>query len=367
MLAVVEDNDLKIPEGYEWCKTSELLDGYKACKFRLSPPTHGLVRSLMSDLPEKAHIPLNDGGSHSSRFWRALALDIEAEKWGARTHLEYAPSIECIPILSNTLFPFHATNLVTVLDGSDLMIVDPGSNDHGKAHLEAVLTRLQPATLHVFLTHHHHDHIQSLDVVETLFPSAILIGHPYTLDKVNTPLLKRVVCSADSDETYMVGSTALQVLSLPGHTRGHLALYEPASKTLISGDHTVGFGSSVLDPDGGGNMASYLSSTERLLKLNIQVILPCHGVPTLSNPLKLLQTYIDHRMEREKAIAQTWKSGIHSMDSLIRTVYTDTPEKMYLAAKRNVILHLEKLEDEGVIQLTPEVEALVRAHRQSAL
>jgi len=336
-------------------------------KFRLSPPTLGLVRSLIIDMPEKAHIPLQDNGSHLSRFWHAMSRDIETERWGARVHLDYAPNVECIPILSNTLPPFHATNLITVSDGSHVMVVDPGSNDHGKGHLEAVLTRLGPSFLHVFLTHHHHDHIQSLDVIERLFPTAVLVGHPYTLDKVKSSLLKHAVCGADSDETYMVGSKPIDVISLPGHTRGHLALWDAASKTLVSGDHTVGFGSSVLDPDGGGNMAAYISSTERLLKLDIQVILPCHGTPTLSKPLKLLQAYIDHRMEREKNIASVWNSGVHSLDALLRSVYTDVPEKMLNAAKRNVILHLEKLEDEGTITLTPDVEILVRAHKQASL
>jgi glyoxylase-like metal-dependent hydrolase (beta-lactamase superfamily II) len=365
MLAIVEDDQLTKPEGMEWRHPSEVLGDYTDFKLRLSPPTLGLLRCLAVDLPKKGKSPLNGSGSHTHRFWHALSQEIASEKFGTLTHLEFAPGLECVPILSNTLFPFHATNLVTILEDGTLLIVDPGANESGKTHLETVLHRLNPTSLLVFLTHHHHDHIQSLDSIERLYPNSTVIGHPYTLNKIKTTLKQILVCQSDEDDIIRLGNNReIHVISLPGHTRGHLALWDPKSKTLISGDHTVGFGSSVLDPDGGGNMIAYLESTRRLLELGeIQVILPCHGSPTLMNTSKLLQTYIDHRMEREKAIAEQWKQGNRSVDTLVKAVYTDTPEKLHLAAKRNVILHLEKLGTEGTIELSNEVRQLIQQHQ----
>jgi glyoxylase-like metal-dependent hydrolase (beta-lactamase superfamily II) len=292
-----------------------------------------------------------------------MAKEIATELPGSLVRFEYAPRLECIPIRSNTLPPFHATNLITMLDDGDLLIVDPGSNEAGRPHLEAVLQRISPQRLHVFLTHHHHDHIQSLDVVERLFPEAVVIGHPYTLKKLKECRLKQIpVCGGEVDEVYRIGSREVMCISLPGHTRGHLALWEESSRTLISGDHTVGFGSSVLDPDGGGDMVAYLASTQRLLKLNAQIILPCHGFPTLTDPNELLQTYINHRIEREKEILQAWNSGSHNVDDIIAKVYVDTPAKLHVAAKRNVWLHLDKLQREGALELPPEILAEIQKH-----
>lgn len=304
------------------------------------------------------------------RYWRALAQENEDSNWGTFTHLEFAPFVECIPIQSNTLAPFHATNLVTVLDGDHILIVDPGANTAGHAHFSSVLSRFSASKMHVFLTHHHHDHIEALDLVGRHFPGCNVIGHPYTINKVkerfgeDSHLNFVTICDDDKDEKIEFGETReLVALALAGHTRGHLAIWDKKSKTLLSGDHTVGFGSSVLDPDGGGNMKAYLDSTHRLLEFPVEVILPCHGAPTLINPLSLLNSYIKHRLEREKDILEAWNSGITEMEGILEKVYKDTPPKLYGAATRNIILHLEKLSDEKKIKLTPKFEELIHSHQ----
>jgi glyoxylase-like metal-dependent hydrolase (beta-lactamase superfamily II) len=377
VLAIVEDDEITKPINTEWRSPSEVLTDYAQFRLRLSPPTLGLLRGLQSDLEEGTKSVAIGSGSHTYRFWHALAQETAQEKFGVLTHLEYAPGIECIPVASNTLTPFHATNLITVLSGDVLLIVDPGANDVGKAHLFDILARFGASTLLIFLTHHHHDHVHSLNAVAEAFPNATLIGHPYTLKKINTPhIARRLVCAEDQDEILNLSefstsetsssapSRTLTVISVPGHTRGHLALWDPVAKILVSGDHTVGYGSSVLDPNGGGNMASYLASTQRLLDLDIQAILPCHGSPTLQNPKKLLRTYISHRISREKEIANLWQKGNQDADAIVKIIYVDTPEKMHPVAKRNVLLHLEKLGEEGIIKLTNEVSLQIQEYHR---
>lgn len=370
VLAIVEENFIETPENFEWRKVTDVLDDYNAFKYRLSPPTLGVIRGLIADVEASSSSPFTSNGSRMSRYWHALAQENEKMNWGTFTHFEYAPSIECMPILSNTLDPFHCTNLITIQDGDHVMIVDPGANLPGTPHLSSVLSRFSASKMHVLLTHHHHDHIESLDLVGRHFPGCEVIGHPYTLEKTklrfgeDPNLHFKPICSDDKDQFLKVGEhRELLVMALAGHTRGHLALWDPQSKTLVSGDHTVGFGSSVLDPHGGGNMKAYLESTRRLVGLPVEVILPCHGAPTLIKPIKLLESYIKHRLGREKEILELWNEKTKNVDEIVEIVYKETPKKLHEAAKRNVILHLEKLSDEGTITLTPEVDQLVKDHK----
>lgn len=372
VLAIVSEDIIEVPDNFEWRKVTEVLEDYNAFKYRLSPPTLGVIRGLIADVEASSASPFSSSGSRMYRYWHALAQENENFNWGTFTHLEFAPSIECIPIVSNTLAPFHATNLVTVQDGDHVMIVDPGANLIGSPHLSSVLSRFSASKMHVFLTHHHHDHIESLDLVGRHFPGCEVLGHPFTITKTkerfgeDSNLVFKEICANDKDESFNIGGNReLVALALSGHTRGHLAIWDPRSKTLVSGDHTVGYGSSVLDPDGGGNMKAYLDSTRRLLELPVEVILPCHGSPTLIRPSSLLQSYIKHRETREKDILKVWNDQSKDIDAIIEIVYSDTPKNLHVAAKRNVILHLEKLSDEGAIKLTDEAEALIHDHKHS--
>lgn len=67
---------------------------------------------------------------------------------------------------------------------------------------------------------------------------------------------------------------------------------------LMAGDHVVGYGSTLVDFSGGGSMRDYLESTEYLLALNPNIILPCHGAAIVGQSKLLFEKYILHRLER---------------------------------------------------------------------
>lgn len=101
-----------------------------------------------------------------------------------------------------------------------------------------------------------------------------------------------------SEKSIFIGPIEVQLLFLPGHTDGHIVIWLPQSRTLLAGDHIVGFGSAVLDPDGGGNMQQYLESTTRLVNLDPIVAVPAHGHPVVHGAKQLLEQYISHRLAR---------------------------------------------------------------------
>src|SRR5437762_13949293 len=96
------------------------------------------------------------------------------------------------------------------------------------------------------------------------------------------------------------GGGELQVLHTPGHESGHCCFYESGDQVLFSGDHILGFGTSVIRPPD-GDMTDYLRSLETLLGCTISLILPGH-VPLVGKPEAKLRDYIEPRLIRQKQL-----------------------------------------------------------------
>jgi len=114
-----------------------------------------------------------------------------------------------------------------------------------------VLRRLQTPPI-VFITHHHHDHVEGLPVLWNVFPTAEIqiLGHPNTLKRIPTNLFPLgakyrlvSVCEHKTEEIIAVGSIQVTAIAITGHTDGHLVLFDQTSRTLVAGDHIVGWGS----------------------------------------------------------------------------------------------------------------------------
>jgi glyoxylase-like metal-dependent hydrolase (beta-lactamase superfamily II) len=91
---------------------------------------------------------------------------------------------------------------------------------------------------------------------------------PYTVDQ-----------ALDDGQTLTLGETAWRVVRTPGHTPGHLCLWQPDERLLVVGDalsdYDVGWVATALDgPDAA---ATALASLERLDALRPRVVLPAHG------------------------------------------------------------------------------------------
>ena len=103
-------------------------------------------------------------------------------------------------------------------------------------------------------------------------------------------------------------------------------------------------------------------SLDKILELQPSVIYPGHG-PVILDPVPKIKYYIEHRMARERQILDCVQShgsaGAASMD-IVRTVYKDTPEKLWKAAQVNVEHHLQKLVEDRKVQRTENVWSCFR-------
>lgn len=323
------DHQKPEPDNYEivslqWIQPSEAILQWETGDLKLPPPTLHVLRLMATKRKNFETISLIETG-----------LPI-----GIQTKVEFSPGISVVPIESNTIPPFFNTNLVVVESDGHCLIVDPGANEISKEHLKQLLLFLHSEPK-IFITHSHNDHWDGLDVVENVYPNAVVYGHEKTLSRITTSLKKKALFN----EPIMVGERKLDAIYTPGHTDDHMSLYDLSTRTIIAGDHVVGWGSAVLSPSN-GDMKSYLETCDRLIELEAKLIISAHGAPNF-NPVKLLKTYISHRLERENSILAAIENNHHSLDAIVKEVYQDVPEAMWEFAKSNIILHVRKLVNEN--------------------
>ncbi len=138
----------------------------------------------------------------------------------------------------------------------------------------------------------------------------------------------------------------------PGHTSNHMCYGWRETAALFSGDHVMGWSTSVISPPD-GDMATYLASLELLLDRQDTTYWPTHGNP-ITNPHEHVRGFIEHRRGREVAIVELLGSGITTIEQLVRTMYTQVHPKLYSAAARSVHAHLVHLIAMGrVVPATP--------------
>ncbi len=104
-------------------------------------------------------------------------------------------------------------------------------------------------------------------------------------------------------ETFQVGAFDLEVLWTPGHSPGHVCLYEKNRKLLFSGDHIleritpeIGFNptSSSDDP-----LGDYLESLTKMRELDVGLVLPAHGAQFSNLKMRIDELFAHHEQRKE--------------------------------------------------------------------
>lgn len=335
-------------ESGEWIAASEAVERWERSEILAVPPVlHGLktlAGGLSEDLVQRFLAAPNANGEPTRR-------------------IEFRPNYICFPVRTPTKPPATHTNCYLIYTSQELLIIDPGSpyDDEQQALAETVddLVAGGRSVREIVLTHVHPDHVGGVNTLrEHLGEQTKVAAHRLTAEPLSDNIhVDRLI--DDGDLVNLKGSPelSLRALHTPGHARGHLCFHEERTGTLISGDNIVGLGSVLIEP-AEGNMRQYLDSLRRMRALpNLSVILGGHG-PAIANPYTKLDQYISHRLEREQNILQAVREGATTPPAIVARVYTDVSPKAHAMAEQAVLAHLEKLIDDGLVQLPVEKQFL---------
>ncbi len=259
--------------------------------------------------------------------------------------------------------PFTFTGSGTYLVGDQtLAIIDPGPDNMN--HLEAILTAARGRPIsHILLTHTHLDHSGGAAALRQETGAMIAAFDRHPGDPATTPVLEEGgdfelrpdLLLRDGDQIQL-DSARLRALHTPGHISNHLCYELVEEKALFTGDHIMGWATSVIIPPD-GNMMDYMGSLARLIAREDRIYYPTHGAP-IEDPQNFARAIYDHRQERERQILASLKQDPKTIMEIVKQVYVDTPNALHAAAALNVTAHLQPLLDTKAVEKTGDTYRL---------
>jgi hydroxyacylglutathione hydrolase len=262
-------------------------------------------------------------------------------------------------ILAPNPSPFTGAGTNTWIVGRRrLAVIDPGPDDAG--HLAAILRAAGPGRITaIVVTHAHADHTTLArrladatgapvhafgDARAGRDPAIAALGDLGGGEGVDTGFAPDVLLPDGgvlADEDWR-----LTAIHTPGHMGNHISL--AMGDLLFSGDHAMGWATSIVSPPD-GDMGAYMASLDRLLARGPARLLPGHG-ETVEDGAARLAALRDHRRSREAAIRAALAAGAATPAAITAAVYADVPPALHPAALRNVLAHLIDLVQRGAAE-----------------
>ncbi|MCU0890402.1 MAG: MBL fold metallo-hydrolase [Sandarakinorhabdus sp.] len=256
-------------------------------------------------------------------------------------------------LLARNPSPFTFTGTGTFVvgqPGGTVAVIDPGPAD--PAHIRALIAALAGETVsHIVITHTHMDHSPAAPALKAATGALIVGCAPLVLaddgpradagfDATYAP--DHVL--ADGERIEGPGWT-LTAVATPGHTSNHLCFALEQEKALFTGDHVMGWSTTVVAPPD-GDMAAYMASLEKLMARDDVIYHPTHGEP-VTDPQRFVKHLLAHRRQRETQILRAIDEGLSTIPQMVAAMYAMVDKRLHPAAGRSVLAHLIDLERRG--------------------
>ncbi|WP_246722119.1 MBL fold metallo-hydrolase [Methylosinus sp. H3A] len=244
-----------------------------------------------------------------------------------------------------------------IIGEGELAIVDPGPAE--ASHIEALLAAIGGETLrYLLVTHTHRDHSPAARILQDKTGATIAGCAAYApppdlsvtgpgLDASHDRAYAPDVTLADG-ECLAFGGLTIEAVATPGHTTNHLCFALAEEATLFTGDHVMGWATTVIAPPD-GSMREYFASLERLRGRDDRLYWPAHGGP-VKEPQRYLRALLHHRRQREAAILERLEAGDETIVAIVARIYEGFDARLQRAAALSVFAHLEDLVERGLVR-----------------
>jgi glyoxylase-like metal-dependent hydrolase (beta-lactamase superfamily II) len=334
-----------------------------------------------------------------------LTLDRDSFSYGVAARI--APLVRRVIAENPSKFTYHGTGTYIVGGDSvgrgDVAVIDPGPLLD--SHRDALAAALDGCTVRaILITHCHADHSPLAAWLAAETGASTFAFGPHgddTWDIGDDPpevraaeereaelrraeaeargeVLDEPVIEESTDREFrpdvVVGTGDVVVsghgwtmaaLHTPGHTSNHtcFTLDDGTTRTIFTGDHVMGWSTTVVSPPD-GDMAAYLESLRVVAGRSDHLAIPTHG-PPITDPAQFVAELIDHRLERERQVLDAVRSGLHTIPAIVEVLYADVRRELFKPARRSVLAHLVKLVDDGIVAVDgsslPRLDASYRA------
>lgn len=262
-----------------------------------------------------------------------------------------SPHIRRVIAKNPSAFTFHGTGTYIIGKG-EVAVVDPGPLDG--AHVGALMAALKGEMVtHILITHTHHDHSPAAEPLKQLTGAKTYGFGPhgggvsdFKIEEGGDTDFVPDVKLEDGDVILGNGWT-VDAIHTPGHLSNHVCFGLREENTLFTGDHVMGWSTTVVSPPD-GNMSAYMRSLEKLLDFDYHTYWPTHG-PAITDTKPFVEALIAHRQERMDQIRSCLGSGPMTIPDMVKRMYVDVPKNLHPAAARSVYAHILHMVESGEI------------------
>jgi len=264
-----------------------------------------------------------------------------------------APLVRRVLARNPSPFTYTGTQTYIVGDGADVAVIDPGPAED--EHIAAILSAVGEARIAaICCTHTHRDHSPAAAPLQALTGAPVVGCAALTLEDDGP----RADAAFDPDyrpdrvlqdgETIGGDGWTLEAVATPGHTSNHVCFALPETGAMFTGDHVMGWSTSVVSPPD-GDMTDYLASLQKLYEREQDsVYFPAHG-PAVEKPRQLVRGMIGHRRQRERQILKQIEAGHGTVAAMVPQMYKGVDKRLWPAAGRSVLAHLLDLERRSLV------------------
>jgi glyoxylase-like metal-dependent hydrolase (beta-lactamase superfamily II) len=285
---------------------------------------------------------------------------------------QLTPSIRRVIADNPSKFTYRGTGTY-ILGHGDVVVIDPGPRLD--SHRDALATAIAGERVRAILvTHCHSDHspLAAWLHAETGAPTYAYGPHPppdpswdelvhdhaaepgadsepVEIEEAIDYDFSPSIAVGDGDRVPDTPGLTVTAVFTPGHTSNHTCWALAEERALFTGDHVMGWSTTVVSPPD-GDMADYIASLRRVAGRADGVLWPTHGPPR-DDPQDYVTALVAHRLERERGVLAALDAGLATVREIVALLYADVRRELHKAAGMSVWSHLLKLVSEGQVEV----------------